>query len=130
MRALRVVAAMDLSQELEDAVLERADDEDHMVRVEAARVLAIAPSAAAQEKLLAMAADASFSVREAAWSAMEDVARDEGLLPLEELNGLRQNLAERPNAAAPIIPSAPLPGATPSAFPGPFHAPTETGYGP
>ncbi len=136
MRALRVVAAMDLSQELEDAVLERADDEDHMVRVEAARVLAIAPSAAAQEKLLSMAADPSFSVREAAWSAMEDVARDEGLLQLEELNGLRQNLAGHPTEVpgptprAPVSPAAPLPGAVPDVFPGTFHAPKETGYGP
>ncbi|MGC3972063.1 MAG: HEAT repeat domain-containing protein [Pirellulales bacterium] len=127
-RALRITAAMELAKELEPELIARADDDDHLVRVEATRVLATLTTAAAQEKLLAMASDSSFAVREAAWAALEEASRIGGGLSLEELERLRESFSEATDAAhrAERDTASPIP---PLDFPLPPSSPTEAGYG-
>jgi len=65
-RALQVVQAIDAVAELEGPVIERLADDDHLVRVEAARALAACDSQQTRSALAALADDRSVAVQEAA----------------------------------------------------------------
>jgi len=73
MRALEIAAAMELVVALENAVVEAAGDGDHLVRVEAARALGQARSAAARDALDRLRDDVSFTVREAAEQSLRRI---------------------------------------------------------
>jgi HEAT repeat protein len=128
MRALRMIAAMDLAKDLEEAVLLRADDDDHLVRVEAVRVLSGLTTASTQEKLLALAADSSYAVREAAWNAIEESGRGGGL-SLEELERLRESFSEQADAAHRASQNGTPPAAPSITYPQMPPTASEVGYG-
>lgn len=66
MRALEIVAAMELTAELLPVVLECADDGDHLVRAEAAKALGAVDGDEVRTALVGLTADSSFAVRDAA----------------------------------------------------------------
>jgi HEAT repeat protein len=71
MRALKVVMSLDMVAEMQADVIARAADEDHLVRVEAVRALAMAHSLDALATLQDLQSDSSFAVREAVAAALE-----------------------------------------------------------
>lgn len=99
MRALHIAAAMDLIGELQDAIVARSADEDHMVRSEAARVLGEIGSLEAVVRLQEMLDDASFAVREAAQTALEEI----------DAAAARSKAEAVGKPAAPPLPIAPVP---------------------
>jgi HEAT repeat protein len=66
LRAIAVAAAIGAVEELETSLIERLDDEDHMVRAEAARVLAGCKTENARDALRSLLGDTSVIVQEAA----------------------------------------------------------------
>lgn len=72
-RALRVAAAIDALGPLEDEIVALLRDEDHLIRAEAASLLAGARSPAAQRALVEAAQDRSETVREAARSSLKEL---------------------------------------------------------
>jgi HEAT repeat protein len=66
LRAITVAQAMKAIPDLEQALIDRLADEDHVVRAEAARALAVCNSPAVREALVKARADRSLVVREAA----------------------------------------------------------------
>ncbi len=71
MRALSMARAMNLVEALEQSVLERLSDEDHLVRVEAARALALSNTELSRQALHEALADRSIAVQEAAESSLQ-----------------------------------------------------------
>lgn len=74
-RALQVAEAMQVVKQLEPSVIERLDDEDHLVRLEAARALAQCDSAMACLALRRAEQDTSVTVRESASESLEKLYR-------------------------------------------------------
>lgn len=70
-RALQVAEAMQVVKQLESAVIERLGDDDHLVRLEAARALAQCDSALVCLALRRAEQDTSVTVREAAGESLE-----------------------------------------------------------
>lgn len=66
LRALSMIEAMDAVRETEWAVIERLEDKDHVIRVEAARILANCPTRAAETALRKALTDSSVLVQQAA----------------------------------------------------------------
>jgi HEAT repeat protein len=73
-RALNVTAVLDLAPVLEDALMELLADEDHLIRVEAARTLARCNSEEVREALRRAASDSSVAVQEAATKSLREIA--------------------------------------------------------
>jgi len=71
LRALAMADAMGALAELEGAIVGLLEDEDHLVRAEAATVLGRCPSATARQALHAALTDRSQTVREAARRSLE-----------------------------------------------------------
>ncbi|HVA46506.1 MAG TPA: HEAT repeat domain-containing protein [Pirellulales bacterium] len=74
-RALQVAEAMQVVKQLEAAVIARIEDEDHLVRLEAARALGQCDSANACLALRTAERDTSLTVREAATDSLEKLYR-------------------------------------------------------
>jgi len=81
MRALKVVMSLDMVAEMQADVIARAADEDHLVRVEAVRALAMAHSLDALATLQDLQSDSSFAVREAVAAALEQFTVAPGSAP-------------------------------------------------
>jgi HEAT repeat protein len=71
LRALSMSAAMGLVERIEYELHERLLDDDHLVRAEAARVLAVCDSPDTHEALRESLADSSLTVREAAEASLK-----------------------------------------------------------
>jgi HEAT repeat protein len=74
-RALQVADAMQIVTDLEEAVIVALKDEDHLVRLEAARALALSNTAEACLALREAEHDTSVTVREAAAESLEKLSR-------------------------------------------------------
>lgn len=74
-RALQVADAMQVVKQLEAAVIERLQDEDHLVRLEASRALAQCDSAEVCLALRRAEQDTSVTVRETASESLEKLYR-------------------------------------------------------
>ncbi|HQU44474.1 MAG TPA: HEAT repeat domain-containing protein, partial [Pirellulales bacterium] len=74
-RALQVAEAMQVVKQLEAAVIARLEDEDHLVRLEAARALGQCDTASACLALRTAEGDTSLTVREAATDSLEKLYR-------------------------------------------------------
>lgn len=70
LRGLAVAQALDLAADMEDAVVPLLNDEDHLVRAEAAKALARCHSNAAREALAQALGDRSPAVQEAALASL------------------------------------------------------------
>lgn len=71
LRALSIVQAIDAVDALEDEIIARLEDEDHMVRVRAAEALGRGTGPAGYEALLRATEDRAVVVREAVQAALE-----------------------------------------------------------
>ncbi len=96
MRALEIVQAMDLIEQLEPLVISLTDDEDHFVRAAAARALAQTDSVSAIEALRRCLSDRSIMVR--------DTARD-SLAQQQRRTGLKMPVVATPNDPSGDTPS-------------------------
>jgi HEAT repeat protein len=77
MRALAVARATRTVRELEGPIVQLLTDEDHMVRAEAAKSLALSDSAAARSALTEALGDRSVSVQEAARASLDQLEEAE-----------------------------------------------------
>ena len=75
MRALEIVAAMELTSDLSPDVLRCARDGDHLVRTEAARALGAVDGDDVRAMLVELAADDGFAVRDAASESLRQLER-------------------------------------------------------
>ena len=73
-RALQVTVAMNLASSVEDLLVSRMADNDHFVRVEAARALGDCVSSAARVALREALMDSSVAVQQAAEESLQRVA--------------------------------------------------------
>jgi HEAT repeat protein len=73
-RAVLAAAAMGLVRQMEQTIIKRLSDEDHMVRVAAAKALADCTSAPTWEALRDALLDRSYVVREAAEESLEKIS--------------------------------------------------------
>jgi hypothetical protein len=83
LRALAVAAAMDAVRRVERPLRKLLSDEDHLVRIETARALAVCDSEDTRDALLRAAADKSVLARQAARQSLDDIRQRLGLPPLE-----------------------------------------------
>lgn len=74
LRGVAVAVALELERQLEPQLSELLADEDHMVRMEAARALAVCESDETRQALLAILDDTSVLVRQAAQASLEQIA--------------------------------------------------------
>ncbi len=72
LRGIAMAASMNVVPDLENAIIERLSDEDHLVRAEAAKALAVCKSAKAQSALRRALSDRSIAVQEAAEWSLQD----------------------------------------------------------
>ena len=78
LRALEMATAMNVLPQLADALIERLDDEDHMVRVAVAEALQHCTSSDVRNALLAAIGDKSVAVQNAARSSLQALGIDDG----------------------------------------------------
>ncbi|NQU23719.1 MAG: HEAT repeat domain-containing protein [Candidatus Nealsonbacteria bacterium] len=71
LRALAIVRAIDVAEQLEPTIIELLDNSDHMVRIEVVAALAGCPTPASCQALLHALDDSSEAVREAAHKGIE-----------------------------------------------------------
>ncbi len=91
-RALQMASAIEAVAELQDSVLRLLIDEDHLVRVEAARALGQVKSLEAYAALSDAKHDRSLTVREAAAASLEKIAHDSPGIALLVDGAQRQEL--------------------------------------
>lgn len=100
-RALNVIAVMELAPALEDALLGLLSDEDHLIRVEAAKTLASCPSEEVAEALRAAASDSSVAVQEAAAKSLQEITRSRATGPdVPAASGSYKSRGTSPSAAS------------------------------
>jgi HEAT repeat protein len=75
LRALAAAAAMDAIGPLESAIIEVLSDEDHLVRAEAARALAMCNSPAVVQALRGALHDRAVVVQETAQRSLQEISR-------------------------------------------------------
>ena len=90
MRAASAAQALRAVPELEEHLLELLADTDHMVRTEAARVLADGQSAVVYGALQEALADRSVSVQLAARESLDQFGQRRAAGPLEPTSGQRE----------------------------------------
>jgi HEAT repeat protein len=92
-RALQMIGAIQAAPEVQDAVLRLICDEDHLVRVEAARALGQCDSVAAYAALREAENDRSLTVREAAAASLEQIGKNSPAIALLASAGEREEAA-------------------------------------
>ncbi len=112
LRAITVAQAMGAIRDLEQALIERLADEDHVVRAEAARALVRCNSSAVHDALIAARADRSLVVREAAEESLTRLQQSGGGSGTTDTVPFATVLAALQNAPpAPVVtgfPTAPV----------------------
>ena len=79
LRALQVAEALDMVREVEHGLIALLGDEDHVVRVEAARLLAKSPTAASIAALRGALLDKSALVQQAAERSLLEIGQQQGV---------------------------------------------------
>lgn len=81
LRALEMIDAMGVAAALADALIERLEDDDHLVRVAAAEALQYCTALDVRNALLAAVGDKSVAVQNAARSSLRALGVEEGAVP-------------------------------------------------
>lgn len=97
-RALQMATAMEAASEIIDAVLQLLDDEDHLVRLEAAKALGQCRTMEAYAALTHATDDRSLTVRDAALTSLERIAKSSPAIALLSDAAERAQKEEQPHA--------------------------------
>jgi HEAT repeat protein len=94
LRSLAIARTLDLVGPLEGSILHLLEDEDHLVRAEAAAALSKSRSPASHDALCEALGDRSPTVREAARKSLDQWARSAPAMPLVPLAVLPEEIEE------------------------------------
>ncbi len=97
-RALQMASAMEAVSEISDDALRLLDDEDHLVRLEAAKALGQCRTMEAYAALTHATDDRSLTVREAALTSLEQIAKSSPAIALLSDAAQRAPREEQPHA--------------------------------
>jgi HEAT repeat protein len=97
-RALQMASAMQAVSEISDQALQLLDDEDHLVRLEAAKALGQCHTMEVYAALARAADDRSLTVREAALTSLEQISKSSPAIALLSDAAQRAQTEEQPHA--------------------------------
>jgi HEAT repeat protein len=109
LRGIAVALAMGAVPDLEQALMERLADEDHLVRAEAARALGHCHTTTAVESLQEARADRSLVVREAAEESLERLMHSQTATPSPRAHVVTERGLASETVVSPIPPIPPWP---------------------